>query len=239
MSRKIKSIYTHVYDLIFFTVSFICIFLCSCSPRSSNKKIRIGFSQCTGADNWRKATVEAVKREISFHPGSQLIYKNAQDNSDLQVEQIKELINDNIDILLVSPNEAQPLNAIVEEAYNKGIPIVMIDRKTSSNLYTSFVGADNFEIGKMAGNYVANMFPDTANVIEVIGLPGSTPSSERKRGFLEGIRVNAKIHIIAQLYGNWLKEKSYEELLKIKEKLSSADLVFAHNDPMALGAYEV
>src|SRR5205823_10301097 len=100
-------------------------------------------------------------------------------------------------------------------------------------------GADNFEIGKMAGNYIANMFHDTANVIEVIGLRGSTPSSERNRGFAEGIRVNPKIHLKTQIYGDWLKEKSSEELLKIKDKLSSTDLVFAHNDPMALGAYEV
>ncbi len=240
MYKIIKLLPAYVNDFVLFTFSFIFLFLyISCSPVNTPKRIRIGFSQCTGADNWRKATVQAVKREISFHPGSELIYRNAQDNSDLQVRQIEELIRDDIDILLVSPNEAQPLTSVVEEAFNKGIPVVMIDRKTSSNLYTSFVGADNFEIGKMAGNYIANMFHDTANIIEVIGLAGSTPSSERKRGFAEGIRRNPKIRIIAQVYGNWLKEKSSEELLKIKDKLSSADLVFAHNDPMALGAYEL
>ncbi|MEJ7679117.1 MAG: substrate-binding domain-containing protein [Segetibacter sp.] len=95
-------------------------------------------------------------------------------------------MSQNIDILLVSPNEAEPLTSVVEEAFNKGIPVVVIDRKTSSNLYTSFVGADNFEIGKMAGNYVANMVHDTANVIEVIGLQGSTPSSERQTRICRG-----------------------------------------------------
>lgn len=223
----------------FFVLLFCCFLNFSCINTIKEKHFTIGFSQCTGDNNWRKATVEAIKKEISFHPGSELIYKNAQDNSDLQVRQIKELIEQNIDILLVSPNEAEPLTSVVDEAFNKGIPVVMIDRKTSSGLYTSFVGTDNFEIGKMAGNYVANMFHDTANVIEVIGLPGSSPSSERKRGFAEGIRVNPHIHIKAQVYGNWLKEKSFEELLKIKDKLSSTDLVFAHNDPMAIGAYEV
>jgi len=220
--------------LLFLLSSYI-----ACSPVSSPKKVRIGFSQCTGADNWKKATVEALKREISFHPGSELIYKNAKDNSALQVSQIRDLINDKIDILLVSPNEAEPLTPVIDEAYNKGIPVVMIDRKTTSNLYTSFVGANNFEIGKMAGNYVANLFHDSARIIEVIGLKGSTPSSERERGFAEGIRVNQKIRITSKIYGNWLKETASEELLKIKDKLPSADLVFAHNDPMAIGAYEV
>lgn len=86
---------------------------------------------------------------------------------------------------------------------------------------------------------MANIFHDTANVIEVIGLPGSTPAGERQRGFAEGIKVNPKIRIKTQVYGNWLKEKSYEELFQIKDQLSPADIVFAHNDPMALGAYEV
>jgi ABC-type sugar transport system substrate-binding protein len=168
--------------------------LLSCSAPNTEKKYRIGFSQCTGADNWRKATLEGMKRELSFHPGAELIYKNAQDNSDLQVSQIKDLVSQNIDILLVSPNEAQPLTSVIEEAFNKGIPVVIIDRKTSSNLYTSFVGVNNFEIGKMAGNYVANLAKGPTNVIEIIGLKGSTPSSDRQRGFAEGIRTNPDVH---------------------------------------------
>ncbi len=220
-------------------ISCFLLFLIGCTTKNTEKKFKIGFSQCTGADNWRKATLAGLKRELSFHPGAELLYKNARDNSDLQVKQIKELIGQDIDILLVSPNEAQPLTPVVEEAYNKGIPVVVIDRRISSELYTSFVGADNFEIGKMAGNYVTSMIDGPANVIEVIGLQGSTPSSERQRGFAEGIRANPRIHLKAQVYGNWLKEKSYEELLKIKNKLSPGDIVFAQNDPMALGAYEV
>src|SRR5882757_7098493 len=146
------------------------ILLNACSGISPEKKYRIGFAQCTGTENWKKAMREGMQRELSFHPGTELIYRSANDNSDLQVKQIKELIGQNIDILLVSPNEAEPLTAIVEEAYNKGIPVVIIDRKTSSDLYTSFIGINNYELGKMAGGYVANLFQDTINIIEVIGL---------------------------------------------------------------------
>ncbi|MBS1600201.1 MAG: substrate-binding domain-containing protein [Bacteroidetes bacterium] len=217
----------------------LIIFLHSCDTTNTEKKFRIGFAQCTGTENWKKATREGMQRELSFHPGTELIYRSANDNSDLQVKQIKELLGQNIDILLVSPNEAKPLTAVVEEAYNKGIPVVIIDRKTLSNLYTSFIGINNFELGKMAGNYVANLFQDSLNIIEVIGLKGSTPSSDRQRGFEEAIQSNPKARIKARLYGNWLQDKSTEEFLKIQNQLSPGDVVFAQNDPMALGAYDV
>jgi len=220
-------------------MSCVIILFNACSNNNTEKKYRIGFAQCTGTENWKKATREGMQRELSFHPGTELLYRSANDNSDLQVKQIKELIGQNIDILLVSPNEAEPLTSIVEEAYNKGIPVVIIDRKTSSDLYTSFIGINNYELGKMAGDYVANLFQDTINIIEVIGLKGSTPSSDRQKGFEEGVRLNPRIHIKARLYGNWLEEKSAEEFLKIKNELSAGDIICSQNDPMALGAYEV
>jgi signal transduction histidine kinase/DNA-binding response OmpR family regulator/ABC-type xylose transport system substrate-binding protein len=211
----------------------------SCSNTPTEKKYRIGFAQCTGTENWKKATLAGMQRELSFHPGTELIYRSANDNSDLQVRQIKELIGMNLDILLVSPNEAAPLTSVVEEAYNSGIPVVVIDRKTSSNLYTSFIGINNYELGKMAGNYVAQLFHDSTNIIEVIGLKGSTPSSDRQLGFEEGIRQNPRIRIKTRLHGDWLKDPAKAALLQIKDQLSPTDVVFAQNDPMALGAYEV
>ncbi len=182
---------------------------------------------------------EGMQRELSLHPGTELIYRSANDNSELQIKQIRELLNQNIDILLVSPNEAKPLTSVVEEAYNRGIPVVVIDRKTSSDLYTSFIGINNYELGKMAGDYVAHFLKDSANIVEVIGLLGSTPSSDRQRGFEDQIRLSPRLHIKARLYGNWLQDKSSAAFLKIRDQLSPTDVVFAQNDPMAVGAYEV
>jgi signal transduction histidine kinase/AraC-like DNA-binding protein len=220
-------------------VSLVCICMTACSESKKEKGYRIGFSQCTGSDNWRKTMLQAMQRELLFHPGSELIYKDAEDNSDLQVKQIKELLSQNIDILLISPNEAQPLTPIVEEVFTKGIPVVVIDRKTSSSLYTSFIGGDNYEIGKLAATYVGNTLKGTGNVIEIIGLPGSTPAIERQKGFADGVRNYPGIHIISEMYGNWQKEKASVQVQKNIDKLAQADLVFAHNDLMALGAYEV
>lgn len=148
---------------IFFFASLV-----SCTTAAKpDKKFRIGFSQCTGDSNWKKATLNALQREMSFHPGTELIYRNAEDNSALQVKQINELVQSGIDILLVSPNESQPLTAAVEEVFNKGIPVIVIDRKISSDKFTSYVGTDNFSIGKMAGDYILNTFPGTVNLIEI------------------------------------------------------------------------
>jgi signal transduction histidine kinase/DNA-binding response OmpR family regulator/ABC-type xylose transport system substrate-binding protein len=217
----------------------LTLFISGCSEIKKEKTFRIGFSQCTGSDNWRKSMLQDMQREVSFHPGTELIYKDASDNSELQVQQIKELLNQNIDLLLISPNEAQPLTRIVEEVFTKGIPVVVIDRKTASNLYTSFVGADNYEIGKLAATYVSHTLNGKGNIIEVVGLPGSTPAIEREKGFADGLRPYPGLKIISEVYGNWQKEKAAVQLEKEVDKLSKADLVFAHNDLMALGAYEV
>jgi signal transduction histidine kinase/AraC-like DNA-binding protein len=180
-----------------------------------------------------------MARELSLHPESELIYRSANDNSELQVRQIKDLLNQNIDILLVSPNEARPLTSVVEEAYNRGIPVVVIDRRTTSDLYTCFIGINNYELGKMAGDYLSHYLHDSANIIEVIGLQGSTPSAERQQGFEDRIRLNPHLRIKARVYGSWLQDKSTAAFLAIRKELAPNDIVFAQNDPMALGAYEV
>lgn len=223
-------------SLLFVSMAFLLI---SCNTEKNDKLFTIGFSQCTGADNWRKNMLEGMNRELSFHPGTNFIYRDAHDSNKIQIEQVKDLINQHVDLLLISPNEAQPLTQVVGEAYSKGIPVVVIDRKTSSELYTSFVGADNTEIGKLAGHYVARLLSNKGNVIEIIGRSGSSPAIERQTGFSDVIKQYKGIKITAEVYGNWLKDEASAELMKIKDKLSNADVVFAQNDVMALGAYEV
>ncbi len=220
------------------SILILSLLIYSCTS-NSEKKYRIGFAQCTGTENWKRATREGMQRELSLHPGTELIYRSANDNSDLQVRQIKELLNQNIDILLVSPNEAKPLTSVVEEAYNRGIPVVVIDRKTNSDLYSAFIGINNYELGRMAGDYVAHVLKDTANIIEVMGLQGSTPTSDRQRGFEVSIAGHPHIHIKTRVYGSWLQDKSSAAFLRIKDQLLPTDVVFAQNDPMAVGAYEV
>jgi len=219
--------------------SMIIVLFAGCSRSKSNRKVKIGFSQCVGSDKWRQSMLDGMKRELSFYPNATLLYKDADNNSEVQVKQIGELLAEGIDILLVSPNEAKPLNPVVEDIYNKGIPVIVIDRKTSSSLYTAYIGADNYEIGKRVGEYTVNMLGGKGNIIEVMGLPGSTPAMERARGFYDAIQTYPAIKITAQVYGNWRIEKVHDALDKVDPATQqNAQVVFAHNDMMALGAYE-
>ncbi len=222
-----------------FFLLFIVLLASGCERKTRQKTFVIGFSQCTGAEDWKNATLEGIKKEMAFYPRSKFIYRTANDNSEIQIKQINELLELNIDLLLVSPNEAAPLTPVIEEVYRRGIPVVILDRKTASDKYTSYVGVNNYEIGKMAGAYVASMCDANTNIIEVTGLPGSTPTGDRQRGFMEGLKRNPGLKIKARVAGNWLKTAAENAVSEIRDQLSPNDIVFAHNDPMALGAYEV
>ncbi|MDB5250751.1 MAG: monosaccharide transporter substrate-binding protein family, partial [Segetibacter sp.] len=180
-----------------------------------------------------------MKRELSFHPGVNFIYRQADGNSQKQITQVKELLSQRLDILIISPNEADPLTPIVEEAFNKGIPVIVVDRKISSTLFTAYVGGANYEIGKMAGQYAVNLLKGKGNIIEITGLPKSTPAIERDRGFVDATRNYPSLKIIKRVNGEWYKQKAKEELSEIADKYREVELVFAHNDMMAYSAYEV
>lgn len=234
-----------VYRLLHYSSPLVLLVICcfafsSCtSDKTAERRFRIGFSQCTGDDNWRRRMLADMKREMAFHPGIEFLYRDAKDNSQRQVQQVKELLNEHIDLLLISPNEAKPLTSVVEDAFNNGIPVIVIDRTIASQLYTAFIGADNEEVGRMAGDYAASLLHDRGNIIEVIGRPASTPAIGRQRGFRASINKHPGITITTEIYGNWLKDDAATELMKIQDKLMHADLVFAHNDVMALGTYQV
>ncbi len=233
-----------VYRLLNQSISLVllitcCFVLSSCSTDKTERKFRIAFSQCTGDDNWRRRMLADMKREMAFHPGIEFLYRDAKDNSQHQAQQVKELLNEHIDLLLISPNEAKPLTSVVEDAFNNGIPVIVIDRTIASQLYTAIIGADNEEVGRMAGDYAASLLHGKGNIIEVIGRPASTPAIGRQKGFRESINKHPGMTIISEVYGNWLKDDAAAELMKIQDKLIHADLVFAHNDVMALGTYQV
>ena len=117
----------------------------------------IGFSQCTGDDEWRRAMLDGMQRELAFHNNTKLIFRDAHANSVVQVKQIEELLQSGIQLLIVSPNESDPLTPVIEKAFKKGIPVVVVDRRTSSAYYTAYVGGDNYQVGKTVGEYATNL----------------------------------------------------------------------------------
>ena len=223
--------------LNFFFGIILLILLPACNENDQQERFVIGFSQCVESDAWRKTMLEEMKRELSFHPSVEFIYKEADGNSETQISQVKELLDQRVDILIISPNEADPLTPIVEQTFNKGIPVVVVDRKISSPAYTAFVGGDNYQIGRMAGEYSVSLLKGKGNIIEITGLPKSTPAIERDRGFAEVLENHPGL-TVRKLNGEWYKTRAKEALQKIAGT-QPVDLVFAQNDMMASGTFEV
>lgn len=223
---------------IYAGIVLIVAFLTSCSQEEESHKFTIGFSQCTEGDAWRKAMHKEMEREASFHPELSLQIKDGKNSSATQVKHIKKFIEQKVDLLIVSPNESEPITPVVEEAFEKGIPVILVDRKISSSSYSAYVGADNFQIGKLAGEYVSNLLKGEGKIIEVWGLQGSSPAIERHRGFLEGISQYPEVKVVAEVKGDWEKEVAKKRFPAVFLQHPKADLVFAHNDVMAMGSYE-
>lgn len=204
----------------------------------SKTKFLIGFSQCTTADAWRKSMDQEMQNELLYYPDLQLLRKDAENSSKNQVNDIRELIVAGIDLLIVSPNESEPLTAIVSEVYKSGIPVILIDRKISSDDYTAFIGGNNYQIGIEAGKYAVKLLKGKGEIVEIWGLKGSSPAQERHKGFVEEVSKVPGISIISSLSGEWESksgERVMDDFLRLNEPF---DLVYAHNDVMALGAYK-
>jgi ABC-type sugar transport system substrate-binding protein len=143
----------------------LTLFMISCSSQKPTKKYRIAFSQCQSGDDWRRTMLSEMKRELSFYDNIEFIYRDAEASSQKQVEQIQEVSRLGIDLLIVSPNEMLPLTAPIESVYEKGIPVVLIDRGIMSDKYTAFIGASNFEVGQNAGRYAASVLKGKGSVL--------------------------------------------------------------------------
>ncbi len=225
---------------LYFVVFLLYLLITSCQSRKGDApSYVIGFSNCTGNDAWRRTMLQEMQRELSFHPQLKLSYRDAQESNTRQVQQIKELIEQGVDLLIVSPNEAEPVRPAIELAFQKGIPVIMVDRKSNSRMYNAFVGADNHQIGKIAAQYAAQLIKGEGKILEISGLPGSTPAQGRSNGFKEALRAFPNIKITASLNGEWRFASARAQVTAfLKTTSPDFDLVYAHNDTMALGAYE-
>jgi ribose transport system substrate-binding protein len=153
---------------------------------------------------------------------------------------VENFLQQGIDLLIISPNEAAPLTGVIAKAYDQGIPVIVLDRKVLGDKYTMWIGADNTAIGKKAGEYVAQWCKDTShnpcNVIELRGLDGSTPAQERGAGFKQGIAANANVKILGSQDANWLYDKAIPISQALYQKYPEVNAVYAHNDVMAEAA---
>lgn len=223
----------HYFRILSFLI-ILCGTLLSCSRHEP--RFRIGVSQCS-EDEWRHQMNSEILREANFYEDVEVKIRTAGDDNVRQAEDIRSFINEGVDLLIVAPNEAAPITPVVEEAYNQGIPVIVVDRKILSDKYTAYVGADNYEIGVAVGNYIANMLHGKGTIAEISGLAGSTPAIDRHQGFMKVVSNYPDIHLLATEDGAWLRLRAEEKMDTLLSRFPQIDVVFAQNDRMAAGAY--
>lgn len=207
-----------------------------CTRPDKEKPYVIGISQCMLDDAWRQAMIREVGIEASNYDHIRVIVKDANSTNERQIEQIRELIARKVDVLIISPFESAPLTAVAEEAYRAGIPTIITDRKVDTEQYTTFVGADNYEIGLSAGRYAAGRLPANAAILEIWGMAGSSPAQERHNGFRDALKSRTDL-TFRRIEGNWRYDTAAEQLKTLAAD-EPVDFVFAHNDMMAIAARE-
>lgn len=204
---------------------------------TESKTYRIGVSQCS-QDDWRAKMNDEINREIMFHEDAVAEIRSADDSSAKQIADIRYFVDNGFDIIIVSPNEAEALTPIIKEVYEKGIPVVIFDRNINGDTYTARIGVDDRGLGRSAAHYALHLSGKGAKAIEIYGLKGSTPAEGRHEGFVSEFEKNGGT-LLTSVASNWNKEDAEAAVDSLLEIYSDVDLIYAHNDRMAIGASEV
>lgn len=204
---------------------------------TESKTYRIGVSQCS-QDDWRAKMNDEINREIMFHEDAVAEIRSADDSSAKQIADIRYFVDNGFDIIIVSPNEAEALTPIIKEVYEKGIPVVIFDRNINGDTYTARIGVDDRGLGRSAAHYALHISGKGAKAIEIYGLKGSTPAEGRHEGFVSEFEKNGGT-LLTSVASNWNKEDAEAAVDSLLEIYSDVDLIYAHNDRMAIGASEV
>ena len=218
---------------ILFPLFFAALVWTGCLPRQN--EIVIGISQCS-EDIWRTKLNQELEASSHYYDHVKLRFVSAYDDSERQIAQIEDFVNDRVDLLIISPNQTHEITPAIESAYKAGIPVILFDRKIDSDKYTAFIGGDNTEIGRIMGDYIADMLGGKGRIVEIQGLEGSSPAFERHNGFVEALSSYPDIEIVGNGYGDWLADGGRDAMNAFLAQGLVFDAVFAQNDRMAKGA---
>jgi ribose transport system substrate-binding protein len=196
----------------------------------------IGMSQCNLGEPWRVEMNAQLKAAADKIPNLQIVFKDAQNDTLKQRAHVEEFVSAGVDLIIISPKEAQPLTEPVARAIDAGIPVIVLDRRLLGDKYTCFIGADNKKIGHAAGEWIVQKLGGKGKVVELKGLMTSTPGQDRDSGFRQAI-AGSGIEIIFEADMKWLEPNARQEMESALSRYSKIDCVYAHNDPGAHGAY--
>jgi ribose transport system substrate-binding protein len=206
------------------------------SAKPAAKSHTIGMSQCNLGEPWRAQMNADLKAAADKYPNLKMIFKDAQNDTLKQRAHIEEFVSASVDLIIISPKEAQPLTEPVARAMAAHIPVIVLDRRLLGDQFTCFIGADNKKIGKAAGKWIVKKLGGKGKVVELKGLMTSTPGQDRNAGFREGI-ADSQIEVIFEADMKWLEPDARKEMESALSRFPKIDFVYAHNDPGAHGAY--
>lgn len=207
--------------------------LASCT--GGKKRYVIGVSQCS-EDVWREKLNQELRVAALYYNNMDLDIASANDDVRLQTDQINRFVDKGVDLLIVAPGQVS-ISPAIDRAYEKGIPVIIFDRRTRSDKYTAYIGADNREIGASMGEYLAGALPKRGRVVELCGLSSSSPAIERAEGFDSVVAVRPSIDIVAKLHADWTELGGFRAMDSLlRSPHPDFDCLFAHNDRMAMGA---
>lgn len=212
----------------------VSLCLASCRGKEAHKRFVVGVSQCS-EDTWRDKLNEELRIAATYYDVD-LQIKSANDDVRLQTEQIDRFVEQGVDLLVVAPGQVS-ISPAIDKAYEKGIPVIIFDRRTRSNKYTAYIGADNHDIGASMAEFMANANTAGTKVVELCGLSSSSPAIERDAGFDSVAAHRPNIDIVKKVYADWTEEGAYHVMDSLLSTPYPAfNCLFAHNDRMAMGA---
>ncbi|MEU4077099.1 LacI family transcriptional regulator [Streptomyces venezuelae] len=210
---------------------------------SSDGKLVLGFAQVGAESGWRTANTTSV-REAAEKAGITLKFSDAQQKQENQIKAIRTFIQQKVDVIAFSPVVESGWDTVLKEAKSAGIPVILTDRAVDSqdtSLYRTFLGSDFVKEGQEAGKWLLKEYEGTSepvNVVELQGTTGSAPANDRKAGFAEVIKGQPKFKVVASQTGDFTRAKGKEVMQAFLKSHKDIDVLYAHNDDMALGAIQ-
>ena len=235
--------------MLFRTIAYtssLLLFACACGSTAREPHAGtpddpwiVGMSQCNLGEPWRVQMNADVRAAAEEFDNLRVIFKDAQNESLVQRAQVEEFVEQGVDLIIISPKEAAPLTRPVAEAFQQGIPVIVLDRAVHGDQFTTFIGADNVQIGREAGRWIRERLGGTGKIVELKGLMTSVPGQDRNQGFLQGLELdrNAGLEIVFSGEMQWLEPNARREMESALATNSEIDVVYAHNDPGAHGAW--
>ena len=205
-------------------------------------KYLVAFSQANNAEPYRAAQNRLMEKLFAKYPDVHLVITDAQQDNSKQIAQIETLIRQKPALLIVAPNERAPITEVMGKAVAAGIPVICLERDITAPNYTTFIGVDNHAVGWMAGQFIRDELTrrngsPKGKVVEIRGLLGVEAQTERHEGAMEVFKANPDIQVVHEAVADWLQSNARDRMLEILRAEPKIDVVYAHNDPMAIGAY--